>query len=415
MISLLKRYFSGLLSIVTIILLFSSCRKKQEEIYFWHVMGGPLGKVLDSLVYVFNRDYSSSIKSVNMGSYDAIAQKLMGAVAVNDPPAMAQMYESWAKTFYKKGYLVPISSLIKEDSIVGDLFPVFYKDNLIDGKLVTFPFNKSVPVFYYNKDWFDKEGIKFPETWDEFRETAKKLTRDVDGDGKIDIYGFAFPVSVWLFESILVSKGGRIMDEKTGEVLFDSKEGVETLKFLKSLLDDSIAYLSTGYQHQDDFLSGRVAMIMNTIVSYAFMRKKMRFTVGIAPMPRDKKKEVIISGTNIGFFKKDEKTIKEAEKFLRFFLRKDVQIAWVKGTFYLPLRKSVLQEPEMKAHIDSIPGLREALEQLNYASFEPRNEIWFAGRKYLGEAIEKALRGELSPEEALKEAREKIEKERMRK
>ena len=408
--SSLKRFFLNPVNLFFV--LFIGCKKEVKEIHFWHVMGGPLGRVLDSLIYEYNHSHSADIKSVNMGSYDAIAQKLMGAVAVNDPPVMAQMYESWAQTFYKKDQLVPISDFISDDSILNDLFPVFYKDNLIDGKLVTFPFNKSVPVFYYNKDWFDKEGIEFPKTWDDFKKISKRLTRDVDGDGEIDIYGFAFPVSVWLFESILVAKGGKIMDEKSGEVLFYSKEGIESLRFLKSFLDEDIAYLSTGYQHQDDFLSGKVAMITNTIVSYSFMRKKFKFTVGMAPMPGDKENKVIISGTNVGFFKNDKEILKKAADFLKFFLRKDVQIAWAKESFYLPVRKSVLEQAEMKAHLDTIPGLREAMAQLNNAIFEPRNELWFAGRKYLGEAIEKVLRGKLTSDQALKEAKEKIEKER---
>jgi len=43
---------------------------------------------------------------------------------------------------------------------------------------------------YYRKDLFAKEGVSPPKTWDEFIDVAKKLTKDLDGDGKIDQWGY---------------------------------------------------------------------------------------------------------------------------------------------------------------------------------------------------------------------------------
>ena len=56
----------------------------------------------------------------------------------------------------------------------------------IDGQLYSMPFNTSNAVLYYNKDMFREAGLdpdKPPATFSEFREYAKKMTKD----GK---YGF---------------------------------------------------------------------------------------------------------------------------------------------------------------------------------------------------------------------------------
>src|SRR5258708_12130613 len=47
-----------------------------------------------------------------------------------------------------------------------------------DGKMLSFPFNSSTPIVYWNKDAFKKAGLdpdKPPKTWPETFEAAKKL------------------------------------------------------------------------------------------------------------------------------------------------------------------------------------------------------------------------------------------------
>ncbi|MEO0086372.1 MAG: hypothetical protein ABIK37_07055, partial [candidate division WOR-3 bacterium] len=67
--------------------------------------------------------------------------------------------------------------------------------------------------------------------------------------------------------------------------------------------------------------------------------------------------------------------------------------------------------PEYREFVGQVPGLDRALAQLDYVSFEPRTEAWFAGRRLLGEALERVMRGAASPEVALDEAAALVEKE----
>ncbi len=407
----------GILLVVLSLSLDSCTGGGSRGVPFWNAMGGPLGDALRKIIRDYNRKYPGDpVVYVNLGSYSTLSQKIMGAVAANKPPVLAQVYESWTSELLQANKIVPFGDLMRKwipDSVVKDIFPVFLEDNTWDGRMLTFPFNKSVPVFYYNIDLFEKYGIDhFPETWEEFREVAKKLTVDTTGDGVPDIYGTAYPVNVWLYEIILYQKGGRIIDK--GHVAFDSPEGIEALKYLVDLIyRDSCAYLTTGFRHQDDFATGRVAMVFGTIVSYAFMKPKINFRLGVAPMPHDRDSIVIISGTNVAIFRgHPQEKIDRAFDFIRYFLNDSVQVYWSTHTGYLPLRRSILDLPEMKKFMAQVPGFERAIRQVEYATYEPRDPVWFTGRRYLTtEGLEPALRGYLPPEVSLKRAARLLETE----
>jgi ABC-type glycerol-3-phosphate transport system substrate-binding protein len=395
------------------------------EVTFWHVMGGPLGKALDAMIEDFNSVHEDvEVKSVSMGRYQALSQKLMAAVAARTPPTIAQVYESWTAQFMEAGALVPLNIFIEGDhglseEDLADIYPVFVESNIWEDKFVTVPFNKSVLAYFYNKDMFREAGITdFPKTWTEFRDVAIRLTRDADGDGEQDVWGTAFAPNVWMFSTILYQKGGRLLNEAETQCVFNEKEGVETLTFLHDLVrKDRCANLTTGYQGQDAFLAGQAAMVAGSVVSYAFMQQSNpTFEMGVAPVPVDKHKAMLIAGTNVGIFSKagDEEQ-QAAWEFIRWFIAPEQQARWGAKTGYIPVRRSSLSLPVMQQKFKDIPGWREVVEQIEYAMTEPRHEGWFGGRNFLrDDGLEPALRGTLSPKEALDQAARKIDKELQR-
>jgi len=373
---------------------------------FWHVLSGPVGKKLDVMINDFNIAHpEGEIKSVQMGSYDALAQKLMGALAANDPPVIAQMYESWTDQFYRAGYLLPAQDLLAGDTgfALNDIYPVFIEDNIYDSMLVTLPFNKSVPVFYYNADQLQAIGYQnFPGDWVGYRRLCEKI----DSTG---VWATSWPVDVWYFSTMLYQSGGALYDVANHRPLFNSPEGVKVLQYLCRLVRDSLFYLNPGFQRQDEFLAGNVATIPASVVSWAFMKDRPSFTMGVAPFPQGELKAVVIAGTNIGFFRNISQAQKKlAWEFVRFFLQAANQARWSAATYYLPVRRSATILPEYQKFLDENPAYRKVLEQLDYARTEPKTQAWFTGRIYLGEALEEALRLERSPEDALNNAAHRL-------
>jgi ABC-type glycerol-3-phosphate transport system substrate-binding protein len=365
-------------------------------------MGGPIGKKLEHMIAEFNKLHpEGELKSVQMGSYDALAQKLMGAIASNSPPTIAQMYESWTDQFYRAGYLEPLHDFIVGDSFFGlqDFFPVFIEDNTFDSMIVTLPFNKSLPVFYYNATVFDSVGItNFPQDWSEFRVACEKLKN-------LRIWPTSWPIDVWYFGSMLYQEGGELFNPETKKPGFNRAAGVKVLKYVVELVKDSLFYLNPGFQRQDEFLSGNVATIPASIVSWAFLKGRPKFKMVVAPFPQGTKKGVVIAGTNIGMFKRSNPAEKKlAWEFIRWFLEPQQQLEWTKATYYIPARKSVTELPEFQKFLTENPNYDKIIAQLEFAHTEPKTKEWFTGRIYLNEALEEALRLELSPEQALENA-----------
>lgn len=402
--------------------MFTACKKTttKTEITFWHAMGGPLGKTLESMVRDFEKEHPDiKVTLVGMGDYSALAQKLMGAINVDNPPTIAQVYESWTTQFYKQNQLFLLDSFVYspiglDSAEIADIFEVFVENNKWDGRFLTFPFNKSVPVYFYNIAMFDSNGItEFPKTWNEFRIVCKKLTKDFNKDGKPEIWGTGGSVNSWLFGCMLYQRGGKLLDEVNKKVTFNTKIGAEILQYMIDLIHkDSSCNFISGYEPQNDFLSGKLALIYGTIVSWAYMKDKMTFPIGIAPLPSWEQKAVLSYGTNICLFRKATDKQKEAAwKFIKWFTRPKQQARWASETFYVPVCRQALNEPSYAKLLSEVKGLRQAIEQLNYAQFEPRGEEWFAGRRYLGEAMEEAMRLKTSPQDALNNAAKKLEKE----
>lgn len=386
------------------------------KIVFWHAMGGPLGKILDDMIKRFNETHPNiEVKGIHMGSYDTLQQKIIASLMAKTSPDIAQCYEALTLKLKNAGKLIELDNFIDNDKDFNkeDIIKVFLDNNMYDGKLYSVPFNKSVPVMYYNKDLFKKVGLdpdKPPQTWEELYEYSKKLTFDSNNDGKIDNWGQAMPTSAWIYECLVLQAGGKIYDPKTKQAFFDSKESYKALKYIIKTLQD-VGYKTTGFDHQNDFIAQKVGIIMSSSVSKVFMEKNINFDYGIAPLPYDKKKAVILSGTNVVIFKSNPEKEKAAWEFVKWFISPEQTAYWAIHTNYLPVRYSAMEIDDMKKELKKPNGLSAPIGQLEYAYFEPRIPEWYTCRQMLEKALDKSLIEKKASKEYLKEVNAKINKE----
>ncbi|MER6983976.1 sugar ABC transporter substrate-binding protein, partial [Streptomyces carpinensis] len=135
-------------------------------------------------------------------------------------------------------------------------------------------------ALFYNKDILAQAGLKVPATWDELRETARKLTH-----GKR--YGLALSAGgaedgVFQFTPFMWSNGG---DERQ----LDGPRVVEALDFWKSLLKDGSLSKSTVSWTQadvnDQFMAGNAAMMINGPWQVETLNTKKSLHWGIARIP----------------------------------------------------------------------------------------------------------------------------------
>ena len=402
------------LPIAVILVGVAGCGLKDNRtvIKFWHAMGGESQKTLKAMVAEFESTHKDiRIELVGMGSYDALAQKLMGAVAVKSPPTIAQMYENWTTQLYANGQLEFLDGYVHgpngfSRNEIADIYPALLENNTWDGKLLTLPFNKSVPVYYYNVEMLDAAGYsEFPKTWPEFRRMCMKVMKR-DKLGKPVVWATAGGTDIWVFGSMLFQQDGRFLDREDGNPEFNSPAGTRGLEFqVELVLKDKVQNTDVGRNPVEDFLLKRIASLRGSSTWRSEMLDKESFPVGMAMLPTWGKPGAIVYGTNIGMFKQATQKQKAAAwEFIKWFLSPEQQVEWSLGTWYAPIYRRCLKDVRICERFQNTPGLKQAYGQMEIAFFEPRGLKWLGGRKALVEELEAAMLGQKTAKQALDDA-----------
>ena len=386
----------------------------RTQVVFWHAMGGPLGIVMDDLVTRYNKSQSNYfIKSVNMGSYDTLAKKVLASLVAKEAPDISQNYETLTKKFIRHNKIVCLDDLIASETedIKSDIIPVLLANNTFDGKLYSFPFNKSVPVLYYNKDIFTRVGLdpeQPPRTLEEMVKYCRIITeyhRNTPGADN-SVYGYGCSkANVWSFLNRILQYGGKIVSDDGRKSHFADQAAINALAYLQNMLKEGIAREGQGFDHQNDFIAGKCAIIESSIVSKVFMEDSIEFNFGVAPLPgyiinpnpemtineSEINRGVILSGSNINIFNNgDPKKIAGAWDFVKWFTSTEIGAEWSIRTTYLPVRKSSLASDYMQKALDKDPNMAAPYVQLDYCYFEPRLSVWFEVRDLMADHLERA-------------------------
>ena len=164
-------------------------------ITFYHTMGESLRAVLDKYIVEFNKLYPNiTVKHDQVGGYDDVRERIKTEITVGDQPNIAYCYPDHVALYNLAQAVQTLDSLIaatetvtRADGTTEQLgLTQAQIDNFIDGyyaegkaygddKMYTLPMSKSTEVLYYNKDFFEKNKLKVPTTWDELEETCKKI------------------------------------------------------------------------------------------------------------------------------------------------------------------------------------------------------------------------------------------------
>ncbi len=368
------------------------------QINFWHGMGGPLGEVLEGLIDEYNAQQTRYIiKGTSMGSYDTLQKKILASVVAHRSPDISQNFEALTLKLSRAGKLVCLDDLIARepdpDTFRSDIIPVLLANNLFDGKLWSFPFNKSVPVLYYNKDMFREAGLdpeRPPRTIEELYEYARKLTRDTNGDGIPEIWGFAFTLrNEWNWGCRLLSCRGTLMDEDIRKPFLDSEAALRATRSYADMILERTGKFAEGYDHQNEWLGSKIAMFESSIVSRVYLKDKIKFAHGVAPISYIEQPAVLLSGTNINVYDNGSpEKIEGAWDFIKWFTSTEIGARWSLGSTYLPVRLSSLNSKILQDAFASDTNIAAPYSQVDSASFEPRIPEWFECRIKISEQLE---------------------------
>lgn len=179
---------------------------------------------------------------------DQYATKLQAAVSGNKVPDVFYIEQANLQSYVASGVLLDITDQVEEAGVDLDNIWEYGVDSYRfdgtlqgtpEGRLYGLPKDVGPFAFGYNKTMLEAAGIPLPDpdvplSLDEFRDIAKQLTTDTDGDGAVDQWGTGLNVQ-WNLQSMVWSNGGDWTNEDRTEVTVDTPEFAEALQYFADL------------------------------------------------------------------------------------------------------------------------------------------------------------------------------------
>jgi sn-glycerol 3-phosphate transport system substrate-binding protein len=278
--------------------------------------------------------------------------------------------------------LLDMTPYVKRDSFNMNNFPkVLLGFSYYKGQLVSLPFIRSTPVFYYNKGLFAKAGYhKAPKTVNELVTMGKKIA--VIKNGQTEVYGFEMLNDpAWYVQNFVYQLGSNILskDGLTAPCLADGKL-LKVLTAWRQWVDSGwcAAPTVTNWETnmKDLFNQGKIAsFIMSSggMTSILKTGKVAGIDVGVAFLPTMGKPAAPTGGGNLAIIKKNTTPQQQAAawEFMKF-LMSDEQVALnAASTGYLPATISSTKTEVIQKLWRENPQYKVAFDQLAIAQELP--------------------------------------------
>jgi len=332
-----------------------------------------------------------------------LVSRTLQMAAVHKPPSIAAIDNPDVLRVAKAGVLKDISADVAKLQLWNDMYPG-PKAAVTDGsKVYGVPIGSNSLALYYNKKMLADAGVSSPpQTWDQLTETAVKTAKSPN-------YGIAFSAvnseeGTWQWEPFLWSNGGTLSDLASKNAAAALQLWVDWVK--KGLASRDVVNWVQG-DVANQFNSGRAAtMVMGPWMLGEVKKSGIDFGIVTIPVPKEGEKPVVGLGGEVWCVLKGDPKIEQAAlKFIQF-TQEPERLRKICDTFnYISSIRSVAKQqgeanPELQPFVDQMDTAR-ARSQDGGAKYP---EISLAARA----AIQRALAGQASVEEALKDAAAKV-------
>jgi sn-glycerol 3-phosphate transport system substrate-binding protein len=394
------------------------------ELQWWHAMTGANNAVIVKLADDFNASQKEyKVVPTYKGSYPDTMNAGIAAFRAGSAPHIMQVFEVGTATMMAAtGAVKPVHVLMKE---AGEAFdPGIYLSAITGyystskGEMLSFPFNSSSTVMWYNKDAFKKAGLDPntpPKTWPETFDAAKKLKA-----AGYATCGFSNAWVTWVnTEQLSAWHNVSLATKANGLDGFDTVlnfNGPLHVKHLENLValqkDKTYDYSGRTNTGEGRFTAGECPIFLTSSAFFGNVKANAKFEFGAAPMPyypdqAGAPQNSIIGGASLwvmGGKKADE--YKGVAKFFTFLSDTDRQVGIHKSSGYLPITKAAYAKTKESGYYKDAPYLETPLLELtnkepteNSRGLRLGNMVQL--RDVWAEEYESALAGKKSAKEAL--------------
>ncbi len=370
------------------------------------------------LIDLFESEHEGVKVKLEVASWADYWTKLLGGLAANSAPDVFLMDGAWVFQFVMDGVLTDLTPYVAASGL--DLSQ-FYQ-NPIDifrreGGLWGLPRDCNTVAMYYNRALFEEGGVALPTndwTWDDFLAAAQALTRDLDGDGRTDQWGYLtfYNSQETRFGSWVWGAGGEFLSPDGRRATVNTPEVARGISFLTDLIHTHrVAPDLEGDAAQDInlFLTGRLAMITEGSWRLRYFRQIQEFEWDVAPMPRGPARQVTSVNGLANVVWSGSRNPDLAWELVQFLTSRPCQEALARGGTSIPALREVA---ESEVFLDptlppaNIGIFLDAIADGHSLNFTPRYHEW---DEALQRELETAFRGDITAEEALAAAQENVQ------
>jgi sn-glycerol 3-phosphate transport system substrate-binding protein len=360
---------------------FSSPAFAVTEIMWWHAMSGELGRQVEKLATDFNASQSEyKVVPSYKGNYTETVTAAIFAFRSRSQPAIVQVNEIGTATMMAaKGAIYPVYELMRDEQepFTPDAYlPAvtgYYAD--VGGNLLSFPFNSSTPILYYNKNMFRDAGLDpeaAPKTWQEVGAAAKKL-RDRGA-----ACGFTTSWPSWInvenfsaYHNLPLATKANGFGGLDAVLVFNNPTLVRHVAQLAEWQSTKIFdYSGRAQTAEPRFQKGECGIFIGSSATRADIKANSRFDVGYGMMPywpdvAGAPQNTIIGGATLWVLRDRPKAeYKGVAKFFSFLSKPEVQALWHQNTGYMPITRAAFDLTRAQGFYDRNPGASISIEQI---------------------------------------------------
>lgn len=359
---------------------------------------------VDLLQYIKMQDKQILEMTKPSGDYDVISMVVM-----------------WKSNYAMSGMIQPLEPFFEEPSLnvpdydFDDLIPAYVEVTGIAGgdriyregpgsKLYGLPFGSETSFLVYRKDLFDEYKLEVPQTYDELIEVSRFFKEEVPGMSGLTMRGASghHATHAWLLHA---SPYGATVFDENWEPAFNSPESIETINFMKKVVEYGPDGM-TGFTQDEEwqaFLQGDAAMYLDASVFAGAVRdpnrSKVVGKVAFAPHPSARTNLSETGGFGLAI-PTNASNPEAAFLFIQYLTMKETERKILeKGG--APFRTSSVSDKELQSRFPEFKALQEQLKSAN-PDWRPIIPEWGEiNGPYLGVAINQALTGEKTAEQAM--------------
>ncbi|MBB4278702.1 sn-glycerol-3-phosphate ABC transporter substrate-binding protein UgpB [Rhizobium mongolense] len=350
------------------------------ELQWWHAMAGANNEVVEQISKEFNASQADyKVVPVFKGSYPETLNAGIAAFRAKQAPAILQVFDAGSGVMMgAEGAIMPAAEVLEKSGYSFDKSE--YLPGIVayyskpDGTMLSFPYNSSSPILYYNKDTFKKAGLDPetpPKTWPDVFEAAKKIK--ASGASPCGL------TSTWLtwiqtenfaaWNNVSYGSNENGLGGTDVTLAFNSPLFVQHFQAIADLAkDDTFRYGGRTSEAKQLFTSGECGIMTESSGGLGdIVKSGMNYGIGQLPYyeGEGRPQNTIPGGASLWVFAgKSDAEYKGIAEFFHFLSQTNVQARLHQVSGYMPVTMAAYEETKKSGFYDKNPGRQTPILQM---------------------------------------------------